>query len=288
MTRIPIQNENRAMTALSVFVSAMMVALSILVLAGAAALHHLDVEWRHALADRWTIEMESSDTLHPVDVEKALSILRTIPGVIDARLITQDELRRLLDPWLGVDALAAELPLPILIDLHVSPTDQITSSLFSERLSAVLPNAKLDDHESWTRIPVRIAQTGEVFGLSLFSAIILTALSTIAAAARARLAINRSEIELLHTLGASDGYIARQFQTDPFRSAAVGSLIGAAISATIIVIAGRVDLSIAPMIPQLYLTAKDVAFLLAVPIGATLLATLVARMTAYSLARRLP
>jgi cell division transport system permease protein len=146
-------------------------------------------------------------------------------------------------------------------------------------LSAVLPNAKLDDHESWTRIPVRIAQTGEVFGLSLFSAIILTALSTIAAAARARLAINRSEIELLHTLGASDGYIARQFQTDPFRSAAVGSLIGAAISATIIVIAGRVDLSIAPMI---------VAFLLAVPIGATLLATLVARMTAYSLARRLP
>ncbi len=288
MTGIPLQSETSAMRALSVVVTGMMVALGILVLAGAAAVRHLDVEWRHALADRWTVELDASDPTHPVDLDHVLATLRATPGVIDAQPVAADEMRRLLRPWLRDDALAADLPLPILFDLKVDPNAHLSASAVAGQISAAIPSAKLDDHGPWTADLLRLAQAGEVLGLVLFAAIALTALSTIAATARARLAANAQEIELLHTLGATDGYIARQFQAAPFRSAIIGALAGTIVAAAAIWVLTNANLFITPLIPRLRLTPVDWTVLAAVPVGAVFLAMLVARTTAYMLARRLP
>ncbi len=50
------------MRTLSSIVTALMVALGTLVLAGAEAIRHVDIEWRHALADRWTVELTAGGT----------------------------------------------------------------------------------------------------------------------------------------------------------------------------------------------------------------------------------
>ena len=276
------------MRALSVIVTAMMVALGILVLAGAAAIRHVDIEWRHALADRWTVELDTADQAHPTDLDHVLATLRAIPGVTDARPVAADEMRRLLHPWLRDDALAAELPLPGLIDLRIDPNAHLSASAAARQISVMIPNARIDDHGTWTADLLRLAQAGEALGLALFAAIALTAAATIAATARARLAMNAQEIELLHTLGATDGYIAGQFQAAPFRSAITGALAGTIMAAAAIWVLANANLSVTPVIPLLRLASVDWIVLAAVPIGAVALATVVARMTAYALARRLP
>ncbi len=289
MMRIPLQPETRAVRSLSLVVIALMVALGIMVLAGAAALRHVDVEWRHAMTDRWTVQLAPADPTRPVpqgDIDHAVTILKTIPGLLDVRAVQPSELRRLLKPWLQNDALTAELPLPALIDITVDAG--ANTAPLAEQISAQLPDAKLDDHGSWTRGLIRLAKTGEVLGLTMFAAIALTAILTVAATARARLAINRPEIELLHRLGASEGYIARQFQAGAFQSSLWGAVSGSVVAGGGLAALLTVGRSEAPLIPQLQLAPPDWIALAAVPVGAVLLATFVARWTAQALARRLP
>lgn len=289
--RIPLQPETRAIRTLSLVVIALMVALGITVLAGAAALRHIDVEWRHELTGRWTVQLAPADPTRPVaqaDIDHAVEALRTIPGLIDARAVQPPELRRLLKPWLRNDALTAELPLPTLIDITVDADAGANLDTLAQKIVVLLPSAKLDDHENWTRDLMRLAKTGEVLGLAMFAAIALTAVLTVAATARARLAINRPEIELLHRLGASDGYIARQFQTGALQSSLLGAILGSLVAGGGLAALLTIGQSQAPLIPQLRLGPSDWIILAAVPIGAVLLATLVARWTAHALARRLP
>jgi cell division transport system permease protein len=285
MTRIPFRSERRTMSTLSVLVTGLMVAHGILVLAGAATLRHVDSEWRHALVDRWTVEL---DAAHTADADRAVTVLRTMRGVTDVRLVPPDEIRRLLQPWLHDAALTAELPLPALIDLAIDRTQPPSAAELAQQISAALPGAKLDDHGGWTRDLLRLAEAGEAMGLAIFGTIALTAMLTVAATARARLAVNRQEIELLHTLGATDGYIAGQFQAGALRSTVIGVLIGAAIAGAVIAALLKSAPSVIPFVSELRLVPTDWAVLAAVPVGAVVLAMLVTRWTAYGLARRLP
>ena len=282
MSGIPFKSEQRTMRALSVLVTSLMVALGILVLAGAATLRHVDTAWRHALTDRWTVETTAADA------DKTVATLKTTQGVADVRIVPAEEMRRLLQPWLHDTALTAELPLPTLIDVMIDRDRPPSAAALAQKLAGAVPSAKLDDHGAWTRDLLHIAEAGEAIGLTVFAAIALTAVLTVAATARARLAVNRDEIELLHSLGATDGFIAGQFQAGALRATVVGVVAGAALAAAVIfgVIKGAPP--VIPFVSQLRLAPADWAVLALVPVGALLLALLVTRWTAYGLARRLP
>jgi cell division transport system permease protein len=282
MTGIPFKSERRTMSTLSVLVTSLMVALGILVLAGTATLRHVDTQWRHALSDRWTVELASADSDH------AVATLQGMSGITDARVVPAEEIRRLLQPWLHDAALTAQLPLPTLIDVRIDRGKPPVASVLAQQISAALPGAKLDDHGAWTRDLLRIAEAGEAMGLAVFAAIALTAALTIAATARARLAVNHAEIELLHTLGASDSFVARQFQAGAFRSTIIGVIIGTVLAVAIVAGLIKATPPVIPFVSQLRLEPADWAMLALVPAGAILLAMLVTRWTAYGLARRLP
>lgn len=282
MSGIPFKSEQRTMSTLSVLVTGLMVALGILVLAGAATLRHVDTAWRHALTDRWTVETTVADA------DKAIAALKTTPGIADARIVPAEEMRHLLQPWLHDAALTAQLPLPTLIDVTIDRGRPPSATALAQKLAAAAPNAKLDDHGSWTRDLLRIAEAGEAMGLAVFAAIALTATLTVAATARARLAVNRGEIELLHSLGATDGFIAGQFQASAFRATIAGVIVGAALAAAVIFAVIKGAPPVIPFVSELRLEPIDWAVLALVPVGALLLAMLVTRWTAYGLARRLP
>jgi len=282
MSGIPFKSEQRTMRTLSVLVTGLMVALGILVLAGAATLRHVDTAWRHALSDRWTVETTAADA------NRAVAALKTTAGVTEVRIVPADEMRHLLQPWLHDAALTAQLPLPTLIDVMIDRDRPPSSTALAQQLATAVPAAKLDDHGAWTRDLLRIAEAGEATGLALFAAIALTATLTIAATARARLAVNRDEIELLHSLGATDGFIAGQFQAGAFRATVVGVAIGAVLAAAIILGVIKGAPPVIPFVAELRLEPVDWAVLALVPVGAVLLAMLVTRWTAYGLARRLP
>ncbi len=291
MAGIPLLPETRAVRTLSLTVMSLMVALGIIALACVMALRHVDRDWRRALADRWTVAVSEKTAERSVtqpDVERIVALLHTIPGIKDAEAIGPLEVNHLLQPWLGDQASLADLPLPALIDVTIDTNRPPSAALVAEKLAAIAPGATLDDHHAWTAQLVRLAETGEALGLGLFAAVIVTAILTVATTARGRLAINRTEIELLHGIGASDSYIVRQFQAGAFWSALGGAIAGTVIAGAVGIVLFKAGDVVAPLIPELRLAAIDWAILAAAPVGAVLLATLVARMTAVALVRRLP
>lgn len=291
MARIPLQPETRAARALSLTVTALMVALGIVALAAASALHRAEMSWQTALVDHWTVELPlsaSGDPPSQTEVDRAAAALAAVPGVSGARPIGPDEVGRLLRPWLGDGVPMAELPLPALIDLSIDPAHPPSRLALEQRIAPLVQGARVDDHGAWTHDLAQLAATAEALSIAIFAAIVVIMTLSIAAAARTRLAINRPDIELMHTIGASDGYIARQVQVGALRLAVMGALIGIALASAAIVALLSAGRDFAGLLPRLDFQPMDFAVLAAVPIAAILLATLVARGTALFLVGRLP
>ncbi len=296
MPRIPLQPETRAIRTLSLAVTALMVALAIAALAAAAALRHVDLDWRDALANRWTVELtgeepgnpDTDSAAHDGDGARVVSMLRRIPGILDAQIVAPDKVRQLLQPWLGDTEAIRELPLPILIDIRLDPANPPQFSVVAGMLGKQAPGATLDDHGRWIGDLTQLAGAGEMLGLAMFAIIVIAATLTVATAARARLAINRPEIELLHRIGASDLYIMRQFQIDALRSSIVGAILGVMLAAGAGAVLVRQGMAVAPLLPRMRLEPLDWAALAAVPIGAVLISAFMAQLTAWALVRRLP
>ena len=291
MARIPLQPETRAARALSLTVTVLMVSLGILALAGAITLGHAERNWQSSLVDHWTVELPLAESTAPppqTEIDRVVAALKGMPGLRDARQIGPDEVARLLRPWLGQDVSIGDLPLPALVDLEIDPAHPPGRQALEQRLAPIVQGARIDDHGTWTRDLAHLAETGEAISVAIFATVAAIMVLTIAAAARTRLAINRSEIELLHTIGASDGYIARQFQASALRLALLGASVGTLVAGAAIAALAEMGRSFATLLPHIALEPLDLASLAAVPIAAILLATLVARSTALILVGRLP
>ena len=64
----------------------------------------------------------------------ALALLKATSGVVDAALVPRSRLERLVEPWLGVGAHVAELPLPALIEVHLAEDARIDFGTLGEQL----------------------------------------------------------------------------------------------------------------------------------------------------------
>ncbi|MCF6315804.1 MAG: cell division protein FtsX [Marinosulfonomonas sp.] len=189
------------------------------------------------LADRWSSELARSSTVRisapagqmEAQTRAAVEVLRTTPGVAEARVLSDDEQRALLEPWFGPGLPIESLPIPRLIEV-IEDSDGYDADGLRLRLSAEAPGAVLDDHTRWRKPLVKAA--GRLRSLGFIS-ILLIALATgamITLAANAALAANAQVIRVLRLVGALDDYIARafvrRFTLRALTGAAVGSLAG--------------------------------------------------------------
>jgi cell division transport system permease protein len=252
--------------------------LYLAVLAGVALLLLGDMAsgWDSSLAGVLTLEVPSETSKARMDT--ALALLRQTPGIASVRVLEPGEVARLLQPWLG-DAVPAEaLPLPQLIDLHVNPDAAIDFADLQHRLNSIVPDSRLDDHRAWLvqwRGLVHRVETVIIAGIALIIGLIVL---SVVFAASAGLAVYHHIVELLHLLGADDGYIAHQFQSHALRLALIGGTIGAAAAAlTVAAFAGAAR---ALDLPEGVTNGLGDWRIWAVLVGAALAAGLVAMATA--------
>jgi cell division transport system permease protein len=190
------------------------------------------------LADRWSAELAQTSTLRisapqdQMDTQtfSALEVLRTTPGIADARALGDDEQRALLAPWFGPDLPVETLPIPQLIEIIADQNGYDAAGLRA-RLSAEVPGAVLDDHTRWREPLVEAASRLRLLG---FVSILLIAGATaamITLAANAALSANAQLIRVMRLVGARDIYIARafvrRFTLRALLGAAIGTLVGA-------------------------------------------------------------
>jgi cell division transport system permease protein len=116
-----------------------------------------------------------------------------------------------------------------------------------------------------------------------------TTLVAVAGGVRAKLSENKEELELLHLMGASDSYIARQIQKHTMilsmQGGAAGVLAGIILLVIISMIAGEMGVN---LIPDFRLGFMDKMALVLLPVPIAMLAMLTARFTVMRVLTKMP
>lgn len=272
-----------------VWVMAIMSYLAALSLAGALLLNRATSAWTSDLAGSVTVQIKP-DAAMATDAQraKALEILNATPGVAAARALADAELKALLEPWLGHAAELTDLPVPILIDVTVNPDAAPDLAALGAKLGAAIPGAVLDDHRSWNERLLRFSDRLALVGLAVPGLILLAAVAIVVFATRAGLRSNHETVEVLHLVGARDGFIAREFERHFLGLGLRAGLYGAATAFATMLGLGVLATRNTFLLPHLTLAWPDPFALLLIPFTAALVAMITARLTVLGVLRAMP
>ena len=275
----------------------LMVFLAVLALSGSFALHDMSERWSSGLEDKVTIEIPietkdghllSQETVQKETV-KIKDALEKHPFVKSARALKNEEISNLIDPWIGESLLLTEIPLPGLIALEFKDNVSVNIEEFRQELAQMSRYAHLEDHQEWLGQLIDFANILQNLSLIISVIIISTTITAIIAAVRARLAIHKKEVELLHLIGAPDSYIAKQFQRHmaviAFKGAIFGTFVGLLAVFIITLFSQLLENS---LIPSLEISFTSFLFLLSFPLFFPAIASLTAYQTVLRSLRNMP
>jgi cell division transport system permease protein len=165
------------------------------------------------------------------DVSKAVALVQASDGVADVQPYSKAQSEQLVEPWLGSGLRLDDLPIPRLIVVKLTPGASPNFASVRSALAAQVPTASLDDHRGWVERMRTMAGTAVIAGLAVLGLVLAVTVLSVTFATRGAMAINRPIVEVLHYVGATDGFIAGQFQRHflmlGFKGGAIGG--GAAI-----------------------------------------------------------
>ena len=135
---------------LTSFTAGAMTFLAVFALALALASGRMADRWSDALARTATVRISAPPDQIEMQTRVVLDVLATTPGVESAKALSDEEQRKLLEPWFGPDLPVEALPIPRLIELTETAQGYDAEGL-RQRLAAEAPGAVLDDHTRWRR-----------------------------------------------------------------------------------------------------------------------------------------
>ena len=208
---------------------AAMTFLAALTLAGAVAASALAVHWREGAASVTTIQVPRPRAIAggTSRVARVVAALHEMPGVGPIRVLTDDELADLLRPWLGSTAEAVSLPLPAVIEVRLTPGAADLPDDLARKLESAAPGTFMESHGVWLERLSLLARSLQACAAIALLLVAGVSAAVVAVATRAGLAARRDAIEIVHGLGATDGYIAARFANRATLLAVVGAVAGA-------------------------------------------------------------
>lgn len=268
-----------------------MVYLAALTLAATMAANDMVSRWQAGLTGKLTIQV-MPDLADPnldgpdVDgdngerVDRVLDALAETPAVAGVELLDDEDVARLLEPWLGSGLMLADLPLPGLIAVELRDGATADLAALRQQLAEVAPGTTVDDHERWLGDLATLAHSVELLAGVVLSLVGTAAIVTVVFATRTGLSIHRRVIELVHLIGARDSYIARQFEAHALRLGLAGGVLGAGLAALTLLGLGHLLAEIeTPLLPPLSLRPWQWLALAMLPVVAAVIAMLTARLT---------
>ncbi len=222
---------------------AAMAFLAALALAGWFGTAALSRHWREGAGSALTVQVPDPETPAAqgggTRLSAVLAALTGTPGIASARALSSQELADLLRPWLGgagvgpADRLAIAIPAVIAVRLHDATFDV---QPLSRQLEAAAPGTLVEDHAVWIgRLALLTRSLQACAGLALLI-VAGVAAAVVAVATRSGLSTRRDAIEIVHGLGAADGYIAGRFAARATWLAVTGAAGGGLIALPILLV----------------------------------------------------
>jgi len=213
-----------AVVAIMTFLTAMTAGTVMMVVTSAS-------DWQSAVGREVTIQVRPvSGRDIEADVSAAVAAARATTGIADVRAYTKEESERLVEPWLGSGLPLNELPIPrmIVVKLASGATPDFTG--LRAALAARVPSASLDDHRGWMDRMRDMAEAVVVVGIAILTLVVIVTVLSVTFATRGAMATNRPIVEVLHYVGATDDFVASQFQRHFLLLGFKGGAIGGGIA----------------------------------------------------------
>jgi cell division transport system permease protein len=273
------------------WVIAVMTCLAMLGLAAALGLTPTAAGLSQQIAGRATIQIVQADAgARRADVAALSDALRGAPFVAGVDVVSEQRIDAMAAQWLGDGVRDTGLPLPALIDVDLRPGEGQAMRRLTQTVHRVAPEARVIPHARWLQPVARLIGVIGWLAAGIAALLIAAAAAVAVVAARGALAAQRSVIDVLHLVGATDVQVARLFQRRTAWEVSLGAVLGAAVA-----IAVTVTIFVMTSGMTSGLTAGDPGaanwlwlWMLAVPPAIILIATFAARRAVIAVLKAMP
>ncbi len=274
------------------WVIAIMVLLTVIAVAAGLSLRNMVLAAEAELEGGVTIQIvEPEASKRMAETEAAVTALREMRGVLSIRVVPDEEIDALIEPWLGErseDGPTA-IPVPALIDVQFQggvSEDKLRSARAA--LARTAPSARADAQASWLRPVFSAIESLQWLAVALVVLLAIALSAAVLLAARNALGVNRDTIEIVHLLGGTDAQIAGAFQRSIGVDAAVGGVVGLILASLVVAFLGQRFAALdAGMVDSGGLVWNDWVMLGIVPLCAVVLAMVTARFTVMHALRKM-
>jgi cell division transport system permease protein len=199
-------------------------------------------EWQADVAREVTIQVIPAPGRDmEATVEKAASVARAFPGVAAVQPYSKAQSNALLEPWLGSGLTLDELPVPRLIVVRIAAGAAPDIPQLRRTLTEQVPGAVLDDHRGWIERMRAMAGSAVAGGIFILVLVVAATMLSVTFATRGAMAANKPVIEVLHFVGAKNGYIAGHFQKHFLLLGLQGGAAGGGVAVLLFFVAGTLS-----------------------------------------------
>ena len=188
-------------------------------LSGVLAINSILENWNQSILGSLTVQIMPVNDVNPEKAaaetlayqDKAIEYLQSVEGIIKVTPLSNEQLKKLLRPWLGDGVNIDTLPMPGIIDVKLANNADIDFNKLAQNLAAASPQASLDNHKLWLSKLIRFADGLKLIATTILLLVIGISTSAIFYTTQMSLGLHKYIIEILHIMGAKDAYIAQQY-----------------------------------------------------------------------------
>jgi cell division transport system permease protein len=224
-----------------------------------------------AIDTRYALEVPGG----AADLSQLLQVVRTSPGVVSAEAVSESDMRKTLERWLGPAAESSELPVPALINFDLRTGGNL--NVIQHRIQQVAPTARIVSHRDSVAPLLQSLTLLQVVAFGLVLLLSAAAAAAVVLAARGSLDTHRFTIEVMHGIGATDMQVTHLFQRKIAIDAFIGSVAGGLAAAVVLLLLAGGAAFARDLTGGATLGLRDILILTLLPLALTALATWVAR-----------
>lgn len=224
---------------------------------------------------RFVVEIPAAEA--PL-LPKAVAAARSVKGVRSVTPVSEQEMRRTLERWLGDAASSPDLPVPAMATVELGPGAD--ASAVASAVRKQVPQASITAETAQLQPLLRSIRALQWLALSLVLLMAAATGAAIVLAARGVLDTHRPTVEIMHGIGATDRQVTRLFErkiaVDAIAGAALGLLVAGLV---LLLVGGGIAAASDELAASVPLRTMDFVILLLVPVAAVILALTVAHST---------
>lgn len=187
--------------------------------------------WLRDIASEVTVQIEPKDQADTEkQVKEVAEFLGRQTGIRNARPLSVADSAELLEPWLGNSDALKSLPVPRLIALELDRMSPPDLEAMRKLLTAKFEGVTLDDHRQWQQQIRTVTRSFALGGLAILLLMAAATTAIIVSATKSSMASNREIVEVLHFVGATDRFIAHEFEKHFLRLGIRAGLFGAVLA----------------------------------------------------------